>query len=192
MSTPSDLPWVCLRTLPHAEERRPSAGRERARRIRVFRVVRRRKPEYPAHHGKLTGIPYRTIQYYARTRHWRGTPSGADDARSGARRPDGAEPDADATAPSGGRSSGTSSRGKAPLRTREGTLVTDQDGTPSWTTPRDRGTGRTRPSSIWSTAWPASCRRRCRAATPAGAADRSRACQRSSASGGRDHRRRGA
>ena len=51
--------------------------------------------------------------------------------------------------------------GKAPLRTPKGMVVTDQDGTPVMdyaARPRDRAYAT---SSISSTAWPASCRRRC-------------------------------
>ena len=43
-----DVPWVCRVPCTHAEERRCQTGRERARRMRLFRVVTRRKPEYAA------------------------------------------------------------------------------------------------------------------------------------------------
>jgi hypothetical protein len=90
--------------------------------------------------SRITSIPYRTIQYYARTRNWperylaQMTPEaerGALIARNRMRM----------RLPQLEEELWEIISGKAPLRTREGTLITDQDGTPILAyaaPPRDR------------------------------------------------------
>ena len=90
--------------------------------------------------AQLTGIPYRTIHYYASTRNWaqRHLEHMTAEAERGARI---ARNRMRMRLPQVEEELWQIITGKAPLRTREGMVVTDQDGTPVMdyaARPRDR------------------------------------------------------